>query len=67
MIRQQNHPCPLEFDRPLTLILIKSTLKGLIYQDLLIFGVCDSFLILLCWGFTARSTQWGHVGYGQFA
>ena len=20
----------------------------------------------LCWGFTAQSTQWGHVEHGQF-
>ena len=23
-------------------------------------------LVCLCWGFTAQSTQWGHVEYGQF-
>ena len=23
-------------------------------------------LVCLCWGFTARSTQWGHVERGQF-
>ena len=22
--------------------------------------------ICLCWGFTAQSTQWGHVEHGQF-
>ena len=24
------------------------------------------FLVCLCWGFTAQSTQWGHVERGQF-
>ena len=24
------------------------------------------FRICLCWGFTAQSTQWGHVEHGQF-
>ena len=23
-------------------------------------------LVCLCWGFTAQSTQWGHVERGQF-
>ena len=23
-------------------------------------------IICLCWGFTAQSTQWGHVKRGQF-
>ena len=22
--------------------------------------------VVLCWGFTAQSTQWGHVEHGQF-
>ena len=22
--------------------------------------------VCLCWGFTAQSTQWGHVKHGQF-
>ena len=25
-----------------------------------------SLSICLCWGFTAQSTQWGHVERGQF-
>ena len=24
------------------------------------------FFVCLCWGFTAQSTQWGHVERGQF-
>ena len=24
------------------------------------------FLFFVCWGFTAQSTQWGHVERGQF-
>ena len=26
----------------------------------------EDFLVCLCWGFTAQSTQWGHVERGQF-
>ena len=28
--------------------------------------ICTSRLICLCLGFTAQSTQWGHVEHGQF-
>ena len=27
---------------------------------------CKTQLVCLCWGFTAQSTQWGHVERGQF-
>ena len=26
----------------------------------------EGYYICLCWGFTAQSTQWGHVERGQF-
>ena len=26
----------------------------------------SSSVVCLCWGFTAQSTQWGHVERGQF-
>ena len=34
----------------------------------LYFGCSDSDICLccLCWGFTAQSTQWGHIERGQF-
>ena len=28
--------------------------------------VANSVFVCLCWGFTAQSTQWGHVERGQF-
>ena len=28
--------------------------------------VSAKFFVCLCWGFTAQSTQWGHVERGQF-
>ena len=33
---------------------------------------CSDFILVsgfvcLCWGFTAQSTQWGHVERGQFS
>ena len=28
--------------------------------------VPENQMICLCWGFTAQSTQWGHVKRGQF-
>ena len=26
----------------------------------------ETHIVCLCWGFTAQSTQWGHVERGQF-
>ena len=29
-------------------------------------GGIKMFIVCLCWGFTAQSTQWGHVERSQF-
>ena len=52
------------------------TLEGLITaaaNDILTFllyfvneNKLDISCVCLCWGFTAQSTQWGHVELGQF-
>ena len=31
-----------------------------------LFFMCQFKIVCLCWGFTAQSTQWGHVKRGQF-
>ena len=33
----------------------------------ILFGILKKLkFVCLCWGFTAQSTQWGHVERGQF-
>ena len=43
-----------------TIIIIIIILSMWIYSNSLDQVIC------LCWGFTAQSTQWGHVERGQF-
>ena len=44
----------------------KNTIVFLISSQCVTFtGLCG--FVCLCWGFTAQSTQWGHVKRGQFA
>ena len=39
---------------------------GDVDKEVGLFSFLDAVLICLCWGFTAQSTQWGHVERGQF-
>ena len=40
--------------------------KGLYTWRAFLYMLCIKFCVCLCWGFTAQSTQWGHVERGQF-
>ena len=43
--------------------------EGKYALQVIFYLLCNAYkniLFCLCWGFTAQSTQWGHVERGQF-
>ena len=65
-----SHCCPL-IDSLDTVQCIYLQIRQFLYQKAIRFAlistktyVVGSFFVCLCWGFTAQSTQWGHVERG---